>query len=222
MRQVRGKHYYLDCSVGLYIMLRPQSHLGVCHFVVCVARCVARGKLEVTISVFRQTRNTRIFLPSLQPSNRSVCHIEQAVREAWHEYEAEEVVSVMAEWKRSFWQEEYDIYTDTRTWKHKWVKNRFGLGLMLPEVTVYVFQRQSSGTHRQSCSRDSTSKVITLECVGSKCRQSVPWNIRFTTRFTVAKCKSASGKHLRRGSIGSCYFEEERIARYISHLYFHN
>lgn len=44
---------------------------------------------------------------------------DQALREAWHDYEAEGVVSVMAEWKASFWQEEYDIYTDTEIWRHK-------------------------------------------------------------------------------------------------------
>ncbi|CAM9129395.1 unnamed protein product [Ectocarpus sp. 12 AP-2014] len=43
----------------------------------------------------------------------------KALREAWHDYEAAGVVSVMAEWKASFWEEEYDIYTDTQTWRHK-------------------------------------------------------------------------------------------------------
>lgn len=43
----------------------------------------------------------------------------QALREAWHDYEAEGVVSVMAEWKASFWEEEYDAYADTRTWRHR-------------------------------------------------------------------------------------------------------
>lgn len=43
----------------------------------------------------------------------------QALREAWHDYEAAGVVSVMAEWKASFWEEEYDIYTDTQSWRHK-------------------------------------------------------------------------------------------------------
>eukprot|EP00903_Cladosiphon_okamuranus_P016231 g14974.t1 len=43
----------------------------------------------------------------------------KALREAWHDYEAEGVVSVMAEWKASFWQEEYDVYTDERIWRHK-------------------------------------------------------------------------------------------------------
>lgn len=47
--------------------------------------------------------------------------LHQALREAWHDYEAEGVVSVMAEWKASFWQEEYDVYTDSQTWRHKWV-----------------------------------------------------------------------------------------------------
>jgi len=43
----------------------------------------------------------------------------QALREAWHAYEAEGVVSVIAEWKVSFWQEEYDAYNDTQVWRHK-------------------------------------------------------------------------------------------------------
>ncbi len=45
--------------------------------------------------------------------------ISQALREAWHDYEAEGVVSVMAEWKMSFWQEEYDAFNDTQFWRHK-------------------------------------------------------------------------------------------------------
>ncbi|CAM9498728.1 unnamed protein product, partial [Ectocarpus fasciculatus] len=43
----------------------------------------------------------------------------KALQEAWHDYEAAGVVSVMAEWKASFWEEEYDIYTDTQSWRHK-------------------------------------------------------------------------------------------------------
>lgn len=52
----------------------------------------------------------------------------QALREAWHDYEADGVVSVMAEWKASFWLEEYDVYTDTRAWRHKWVLAPFAGG----------------------------------------------------------------------------------------------
>lgn len=46
-------------------------------------------------------------------------HSWQALREAWHRYEAEGVVSVMAEWKASFWEERYDIYNDAPYWVHK-------------------------------------------------------------------------------------------------------
>lgn len=53
--------------------------------------------------------------------DRALFHIfpSQALREAWHDYEAEGVVSVMAEWKVSFWEEEYDAYNDTQIWRHK-------------------------------------------------------------------------------------------------------
>lgn len=44
---------------------------------------------------------------------------QQALREVWHEYEAQGVVGVMAEWKRSFWVEHFDVYNDTRYWVHK-------------------------------------------------------------------------------------------------------
>ncbi|CAM9225803.1 unnamed protein product, partial [Sphacelaria rigidula] len=43
----------------------------------------------------------------------------KALREAWHDYEAEGVVGVMAEWKRSFWEESFDVYTETTQWVHK-------------------------------------------------------------------------------------------------------
>lgn len=49
-----------------------------------------------------------------------MCTPWQALREAWHRYEAEGVVSVMAEWKASFWEERYDIYNDSPYWVHKW------------------------------------------------------------------------------------------------------
>lgn len=44
---------------------------------------------------------------------------QQALREAWHEYEAQGVVGVMAEWKRGFWHERFDVYTDSAYWVHK-------------------------------------------------------------------------------------------------------
>lgn len=49
----------------------------------------------------------------------SVDNLLQALREAWHDYEAEGVVGIMAEWKMSFWQEQFDQYSDSLFWVHK-------------------------------------------------------------------------------------------------------
>ncbi|CAM9416847.1 unnamed protein product, partial [Discosporangium mesarthrocarpum] len=43
----------------------------------------------------------------------------RALRQAWHQYEADKVVVVMAEWKLSFWEEHWDEYNDCQYWTHR-------------------------------------------------------------------------------------------------------
>lgn len=85
--------------------------------------------------------------------------LNQALREAWHDYEAEGVVSVMAEWKASFWQEEYDVYTDTRIWRHKWVFDDILLSTRKSGIGI---RKPSRARYEPPCSQQNLRKSVAI------------------------------------------------------------